>query len=76
MPSVYDIMAVRVADCETCGAQVGHRCRNSNRRESMGTHWRRKDAVQRWKNNGHRKEYKDMMAALKLGPEYGLSGCG
>lgn len=75
MPSPYDILSIRVADCETCGAHIGELCRNGNGHESQGVHFRRRNALQYWKTHGHRKEYKDAMAELKLGPEYGLSGC-
>jgi hypothetical protein len=74
MPDVYSIMAVQLADCETCGADRGKPC-TTNGRPSKGCHWRRKSAVQAWRKNGHQAEYKRMMGALKLGPEYGLSGC-
>lgn len=73
--NVYDVMSIKVADCETCGAKVGEQCHNRSGRHSMSTHFRRRGALQNWKVSGHRKEYKDMMGLLKLGPEYGLSGC-
>jgi len=74
MPNAYDIMAVELADCETCGADRGKPC-TTNGRPTKGCHWRRKSAVQVWRKNGNQAEYKRRMQALKLGPEYGLSGC-
>lgn len=74
MANFYDVMSVRVGDCETCGSKKGNLCTNNNGRSSQGCHFRRKMALQSWKHK-HEKEYKDAMRIFKDGPEYGLTGC-
>lgn len=76
MPSPYDIAAIQIADCESCGAAKGDQCfSSSGLRRSMSCHYRRRMALQRWRQNGHLFEYKELMIRIKMGPEYGLSGC-
>jgi hypothetical protein len=79
--TVYDLMAITIADCETCGVEIGRKCINSNGRESQSVHWRRKLAVQEWRKADHktlylkfRREIVERLELLKT-PEYGMEGC-
>jgi hypothetical protein len=79
--TVYDLMAITIADCPCCDAKIGEGCVNNSGKVSNCVHWQRKQAVQEWRKADHqglykkfRREIVERLELLKT-PEYGMEGC-
>lgn len=79
--TLYDLMAITVADCPHCHAKSGTKCANNSGKQSGSVHWQRKQAVQMWRKQGNEQLYKlwrrDCIETIKRinEPEYGTSCC-
>lgn len=77
--TLYDIMAVVIADCDVCGAKAGDLCRQNSNKLTKCVHWQRKAAVQRWRKADHQELYRrfrrEVLDSLQIEPEYGLESC-
>lgn len=80
MADVYDRIAVAIAPCDSCRVNPGEQCRSHSNNNSnngiSGTHYVRRQWVQRWRRSGHEAEYQELLQAGKYGPEYGTGSCG